>query len=142
MLANLQTINRQSLTVKIKTNSILDTKKTRSGFINKVSITPANVTDSQGLGFVCPKTGAIFADKGYCQSPSTIAGKRKFLHLSAIKKNNMKDKIREKDKWISKIRAPYESVFSKENKRVRYVGICKNQFMAFMQAFEAVIKTV
>ena len=114
----------------------------RSGLINKVAITPANVTDSQGLGFVCPKTGAIFADKGYCQSPATTAAKRKFLHLNAIKKNNMKDKIREKDKWISKMRAPYERVFSKENKRVRYIGICKNQFMAFMQAFAFNVKRV
>ena len=75
----------------------------RSGLIKKVAITPANVTDSQGLGFVAPKTGAIFTDKGYCQSPATTTAKRKFLHLNAIKKNNMKDKIREKDKWISKI---------------------------------------
>ena len=39
----------------------------RSGLIKKVAITPANVTDSQGLGFVAPKTGAIFTDRQCCK---------------------------------------------------------------------------
>ena len=38
------------------------------------------------------------------------------------------------DRWVSKIRSPYERVFSKDNKRVRYVGIAKNQFAEFMKA--------
>ena len=37
----------------------------QSGMINKVAITPANVTDAQGLKHVCPSQGAIYADKGY-----------------------------------------------------------------------------
>jgi IS5 family transposase len=46
----------------------------------------------------------------------------------------MLDKNRDLDRWISSIRSPYEMVFSHENKRVRYRGIAKNQFAAFMQA--------
>ena len=46
----------------------------------------------------------------------------------------MKDKNRDLDRWYSAIRAPYERVFSKQNKRVRYVGVAKNQFSAFMNA--------
>ena len=38
----------------------------QSGMINKVAITPANVTDAQGLKNICPSQGAIYADKGYC----------------------------------------------------------------------------
>ena len=38
----------------------------QSGLINKVAITPANVTDSKGMKHVCPGSGAIYADKGYC----------------------------------------------------------------------------
>ncbi|WP_341750722.1 hypothetical protein [Candidatus Tisiphia endosymbiont of Sialis lutaria] len=30
--------------------------------------------------------------------------------------------------------SPYERVFSQDNKRVRYLGIAKNQFAAFMNA--------
>ena len=46
----------------------------------------------------------------------------------------MKNKNRDLDKWVSKIRSPYERVFSKQNKRVRYKGIAKNQFAEFMNA--------
>ena len=46
----------------------------------------------------------------------------------------MKDKIREKDKWLTEIRSPYERMFSKQTKRVRYRGIAKNQFSEFMYA--------
>ena len=60
--------------------------------------------------------------------------KTKNLHLAAVKKNNMKNKNRDLDSYYTKLRAPFENVFSKQNKRVRYQGIAKNQFTAFMQA--------
>ena len=56
------------------------------------------------------------------------------VHLAAIKLNNMKNKNRDLDKWRTKIRSPFESVVSKRNKRVRYLGIAKNQFSEFMNA--------
>ena len=74
----------------------------------------------------------MYSDKGYCVKPSVIAAKSKGVHLAAIKKNNMKGKNSDLDKYYSRLRAPYESVFSKDNKRVRYLGIAKNQFAAFM----------
>ena len=43
----------------------------QSGLINKVAITPANVTDAKGLKHVCPSQGAIYADKGYCIAPAS-----------------------------------------------------------------------
>jgi transposase, IS5 family len=106
----------------------------QSGMINKVAITPANLTDAQGLKHVCPSQGAIYADKGYCVKPAKQAAARKGCHLAAIKKNNMKDKNADQDRWYSKIRAPYERVFSGASKRTRYKGVAKNQFTAFMEA--------
>lgn len=106
----------------------------QSGLINKVAITPANVTDAQGFKHVCPSLGAVYADKGYCTSPANIAAKVKGVHLGAIKKNNMKYKNFDLDKYYTKLRSPFERVFSKDNKRVRYVGIAKNQFATFMNA--------
>ena len=106
----------------------------QSGLINKVAVTPANLTDAQGMKHVCPHQGAIYADKGYCTSPAKQAAARKGCHLAAIKKNNMKDKNADQDRWYSRIRAPYERVFSGYSKKVRYKGIAKNQFTAFMQA--------
>lgn len=106
----------------------------QSGLINKVAIRPANETDAQGLKHVCPLQGALYVDKGYCTKSAKQASAKRGCHLAAIKKNNMKDKIKAQDAWYTKIRAPYERVFSQRNKRVRYRGIAKNQFAALMYA--------
>jgi len=106
----------------------------QSGLINKVAITPANETDARGLEHVCPGQGGIYADKAYCVEPARKTAKKRNCHLAAIKKNNMKDKNKDQDAWYTKLRSPYERVFSQQNKRVRYRGVAKNQFTAFMQA--------
>lgn len=106
----------------------------QSGLINKVAITPANTPDSKGLKNVCPDQGAIYADKGYCSSSARKAAARKGCHLAAIKKNNMIGKNKDKDRWITKIRSPYERVFSQQRRRTRYCGTVKNQFAVFMEA--------
>ncbi|WP_277360600.1 hypothetical protein [Rickettsia asembonensis] len=46
----------------------------------------------------------------------------------------MQDKNFDLDKYYTKIRAPFERVFSQDNKRVRYIGIVKIQFSEFMKA--------
>ena len=106
----------------------------QSGMINKVAITSANVIDSKGFKHVAPNSGAAYADKGYCDKNANRVALIKGVHLCAIKKNNMKGKNRDLDRYYTAIRAPFEHVFSKQNKRVRYQGIAKNQFTAFMQA--------
>ena len=106
----------------------------QSGLINKVSITPANITDGQGFKNICPNNGAIYADKGYYSMEVQREAKTRNCHLSAIKKNNMKGKNKNLDKWYSGIRSPFERVFSQQNKRTRYVVVVKNQFSAFMEA--------
>lgn len=112
----------------------------QSGLINKVAITPANVIDAEGLKHVCPSSGAVYADKGYCIKPAQDICRKKSLHLAAIKLNNMKTKNKDLDKYYSAIRSPYERVFSQQNRRVRYKGISKNQFAVFMQALSFNLK--
>ncbi len=114
----------------------------QSGLINKTAITPANETDAQGMKHVCPKQGALYADKGYCTKPATIIAKKNGVHLAAIKKNNMKNKNRDQDRWYSGIRSPYERVFSQRNKRVRFKGISKNQFASFMNSISFNLKRI
>ena len=104
------------------------------GFISKVAVTPANVTDSQALKHVCPKQGVVYADKGYCDQTAGKIMKIKGCENRAILKNNMKNKDFIRDSEISRKRMPFERVFSKQNKRARYRGLCKNQFQGFMQA--------
>ena len=106
----------------------------QSGLINRVAITPANLTDANGFKHACPRQGAIYADKGYCIAPAVDAAMRRGCDLRAIKKNNMSGKNKDLDRWLTGIRSPYERVFSQRERRVRYCGVAKNQFAAYMQA--------
>lgn len=106
----------------------------QSGLINKVAITGANVADVSGLRHVCPHQGAIYADKGYCGKGGQQTASYRGCHLAAVQRNNMKTKNRDKDRWITEQRSPYERVFSQQRRRVRYRGLAKNQFAAFMEA--------
>jgi len=106
----------------------------QSGFINKVAITPANVIDAKGFKHVCPNQGATYGDKAYCTAPARKVAAINWVHLAAIKFNNMKTQNKDLDRWYSEIRAPYERVFSQANNRARYIGIMKNQFAEFMYA--------
>lgn len=45
----------------------------------------------------------------------------------------MTTKNRDRDRWYTHLRAPYERVFSQWPKRVRDCGAAKNQFAAFLQ---------
>lgn len=106
----------------------------QSGLINKVAVTPANVPDSHGLKHICPNGGAVYGDKGYCGSKASKTIRAKGCHDATIKRNNMKIKNKDLDRWHTRLRSPYERVFSKMNHRVRYKGVAKNQFTAFMAA--------
>ena len=104
----------------------------QSGMITKVAVTGANVMDAEGVKHVLPQSGAVAGDKGYVGAIQEILSRG--LHPMIIKRNNMKDKNPDLDRWITKLRSPYERVFSKQNKRVRYKGVDKNQGAEFMYA--------
>ena len=87
----------------------------QSGLINKITLTPANTIDANGLKHVRPTTGAVYADKGYCDRQTHLDAKRKGCTLRAILKNKMKTKNKGKDNFITKMRSPYERVFSQTN---------------------------
>ena len=83
--------------------------------INKVAVTPANLTDAKGLASVLPMQGEVYADKGYRTTPARIAAAEKNVHLCAVKKNNMQGKNFDLDKYYTKIKSPFERVFSQDN---------------------------
>jgi IS5 family transposase len=105
-----------------------------NGFICRVAATPANVEDTPAARHVLPRNGMVFADKAYGVGVSAYEMRRRGLHSGAILKNDMKAKNADKDRWLSSVRAPYESTFSQFEKRARYRGLVKCQFQAFMQA--------
>jgi len=106
----------------------------KTGFITKTAITPANVTDAKGLKHVCPEESMIFADKGYAEKTVFKLLQKRKCQNKIILKNNMLEKDFVRDSKISKMRMPYECVFSKMDKKSRYIGTAKNQFQGFMQA--------
>jgi len=111
-----------------------------SGLINKIAVTSANETDQEGLKYVCPNSGMVFADKQYCCRRAQEIMAAKHCHSGAIFKNNMKNKNKDKDRWISKVRAPFEMVFSKMSKRTRYRGLVKVRLQVFLEAIVFNIK--
>ena len=78
----------------------------QSGMITKVAVTSANVSDSDGAKHILPRSGAVTGDKGFIGAIGEML--RRGLHPMIIKRNNMKDKNTDLDKWISKLRDPYE----------------------------------
>jgi IS5 family transposase len=104
----------------------------QSGMITKVAVTPANAADSDGAKHILPRSGAVVGDKGFIGSIREI--RRRGLHPMIIKRNNMKDKNADLDRWITKLRCHYERTFSKQNNRVRYKGVVKNQGAEFLYA--------
>lgn len=106
-----------------------------TGIITKVAVTPANISDADGLKHVCPKQGMVLADKAYSIKKAQKILKINNCHSGVIKKNNQKDKDFKKDSWLTKIRMPSERVFSKQSKLARYRGKVKTQFQTYMQAF-------
>ena len=104
----------------------------QSGMIMKVAVTRANVTDADGAKHILPRSGAVTGDKGYVGAIGEIL--RRCLHPMIIKRKNMKDKNADLDRWITKLRSPHEGTFSKQNNRVRYKGVVKNQGAEFMHA--------
>ena len=106
----------------------------QSGLINKIAATSAEVTDAQGVQHICPRSGAVYGDKGYCVNPAQSTLKRNGCHNATIKKLNMRGKNKDKDRWISGIRSPYERVFAHRNRRVRYKGLAKVQFQVGIRA--------
>ena len=117
-----------------------------AGLINQVVVTPANVPDHRGLTGVCPNGGMVFADKAYCVREAQATLSARGCHSGVILKKNMKGKDFDKDRWLSSVRMPFESVFARLSKRARYRGTVKNQFQALMQSlvfnFKRLIKIV
>jgi IS5 family transposase len=105
-----------------------------SGLIQKVAVTPANVSDQSGFKHICPNGGMVFADKAYCLREAQEVMRAQGCHSGAVLKNNMLKKNRDRDRWITKVRAQFEGIFSKDESRARYRGLMKVQLQAFMEA--------
>lgn len=106
-----------------------------SGIIESAAVTLGNVPDEQGFKSICPRDGQmVFGDKSYCLEPAQTQMAIRGAVSGAILKHNMKGKNKDLDRWRSSVRAPFEGIFSKCEKRARYRGHAKVQFQFFMDA--------
>lgn len=106
----------------------------KHGLITKVAVTPANVPEGRALKHICPQEGMTIGDKAYCVKEAQKTLKANGCHSGAILKNTMKQKDFRRDAFLTRLRMPYENIFSKMGKKVRYRGQEKAQFQGFMQA--------
>ena len=111
-----------------------------SGIITKVVATPANISDVHGLYHICPWESMVCADKGYVTKACELLLQSWHCYSGIIRKNNMKDKNKDKDRWLTKLRAPFENIFSHTKKRTRYKGLAKIQMQVFLEALVFNIK--
>lgn len=105
-----------------------------SGLIKEIVGTPANTTDQEGFKHICPDSGMVFADKQYCCKKAQNIMKANNCHSGAVMKNNMLKKNKDKDRWLSIMRAPFEGVFSKMSPRTKFRGLVKVQMQVFLEA--------
>jgi IS5 family transposase len=107
---------------------------TRHGIITKVAVTPGNVPDGHALKHVLNPGTMTIADKAYGTKACVQTIKAKGCHDGTIKKQGTKAKNKDKDRFLSRLRCPFENLFSKTSKRTRYRGHAKVQFQAFMES--------
>jgi IS5 family transposase len=86
------------------------------------------------LKLICPEGGMVVGDKAYCLSSAQETMALKECHSGAVLKNNMKGKNKDKYRWLTKLRAPFENVFSKWERRARYRGLLKVQSQILLEA--------
>jgi transposase, IS5 family len=105
----------------------------RHGFINKVTMTTAKVSDNDPdvVRSICPKGGMVFADKLYDTSDVRDVLRAKGCASGIIQKNNRKTKNLDLDRWRSCVRMPHENTFARLSKFARYKGKLKMLFQAF-----------
>ena len=106
----------------------------RFGLISKVAVTPANVPDYKAVKDIVPKQGMVFMDKGYDYKEADEWITANNCVAATLRKNNNKQKNFDLDNWRSKVRMPFESTFSKQNKRTKYRGQTKVTFQCLAEA--------
>jgi IS5 family transposase len=106
----------------------------RFGLVEKLTVTPANVLDFQTLENICPKNCMIFADKLFDVRKAYPILKKRKCRAAIIKQKNNQTKNKDLDRWRSKVRMPFEGIFSKLRKRAKFRGRVKVLAQCYFEA--------
>lgn len=112
----------------------------RYGLIKKLTVTPANELDYRVLKNICPKQGMVFADKGYDYQEADNWLEANNCAAATIRRKNNKTKNRDLDRWRSRVRMPFEGVFSKARRRAKFRGTAKVAMQCFFEAISRNLK--
>lgn len=115
---------------------------TGSGLIERLCVTPANVNDSQMFKRVCPIGKRVLADRGYDAEHVRYILKQKRCEDGVMRLKHRRDFDKERNKILSKKRAPWEHVFSKMARRTRYMGLKKTYLQALMEGIVHNLKRI
>lgn len=102
----------------------------KSGIITKVEVTPANVLDHDEkiLDKILPDEGMVLGDRGYDTNKAEEKVAEKRLYSGIKKRKCRKNRDPDRDRWLSKIRSPFEGTFSHADKVTHYNGLKKVTF--------------
>lgn len=89
----------------------------KEGIITKPIVSPANKTDAEMFDDMKPPAGAVLGDKGFDTNKIRESCQENGLHSMIIQKNNRKEKNQDLDKYITKLRCPFESIFTQFKRR-------------------------
>lgn len=104
-----------------------------SGLIERIHVTPGNVTDGDGFREVCPTEGLVLADKAYDNGFIRGFLQQRGCEDGIIRKNAKTEEAKARNRELSKRRSPGERVFSKMSKRTRYMGVKKTLLQALWE---------
>ena len=99
----------------------------KSGLITAIEVTSANILDHNVavLEKLLPEKGMILADRGYDTNAVEDKLKEKGLTSGIRKKKIRKDRNPDRDRWLGRLRSPFEWVFRYFDKVAPYRGLQK-----------------
>lgn len=108
-------------------------KVIKDGFITGVSVKAGNENDWDMFKNVMPLSGAVLADKIFDTNELQEFCKAHGLHSMIIKKNNRKDKNRDLDRFLTKLRSPFERMFTHFKKKKNDGGHIRTHFRGLLK---------
>ncbi|MEM4235125.1 MAG: transposase, partial [Candidatus Methanomethylicaceae archaeon] len=111
-----------------------------SRMITRIECTRANVADVKVVEQLVTRPTVVFGDKGYCSEEVERRLEERGCSSAIIKRDNMRAKDKEVDRWKTRLHMPYESIVTQLPKVTRWVGLQKNRFICIAYAFAYNIK--
>ena len=114
----------------------------KSGIITNVEVTPANILDhdERVLDKILPTQGMVLTDRGYDTNKVEDKVAKRNLVSGIRKRKIRKNRDPDRDKWVTRLWSPFESVFRYADKVTLYKGLSKVKFHQVLDTFALNLK--